>query len=158
MKILKKLKKCLTLFLTLMLVLSNFSISFAKEATSPIKLNKLGLLDDISPQVLDQNLSRMIGLTMILKSLGYTEETVNQRADNCPFTDVPEWFKGWATTAVDLSITSGVSQGKFDPNGLLTEKMFYALQLRTLGYDKDEAWNNTETLGINAGIIKKVIC
>lgn len=155
MKILKKFKKCLTLFLTLMLILSNFSISFAKEATDPIKLNKLGLLDDISPQVLDKNLSRMIGLTMILKSLGYTEEAVNKRADSCPFTDVPEWFKGWATMAVDLSITTGVSQGKFDPNGLLTEKMFYVLQLRTLGYDKDEAWNNTETLGINAGIIKK---
>ncbi|MDR7855479.1 hypothetical protein [Tissierella sp.] len=151
----KKLKKCLALFLTLMLILSNFSISFAIEDTNPIKLNKLGLLDDISPQVLDKNLSRMIGLTMILRSLGYTEETVNKRADSCPFTDVPEWFKGWATMAVDLSITSGVSQGKFDPNGLLTEKMFYSLQLRALGYDKDEAWNNTETLGINAGIIKK---
>lgn len=150
-----KSKKIVVLFIVAVLMLSTLSTSFASDISNAKKLNALGLLEDTSDKSLNESLSRMIGLTMILKSLGYTSESVIARAADCPFTDIPEWFKGWAAIAIDMDITAGVSKTKFDPNARLTQKMFYVFQLRALGYDKDTAWRNTETTAVSAGLIKK---
>lgn len=151
----EKFKKQIALFIAVVLVLSTPGISYAGDITSAAKLKELGLLDDISGKAMDEKLSRMVGLTMILKSLGYTSEAVSIRAADCPFNDVPEWFRGWAATAIDLGITTGASKTKFDPNDKLTQKMFYVFQLRALGYDKAATWDNTEATAITAGLIKK---
>jgi Tol biopolymer transport system component len=151
----KRYEKAIVLFIAAALMLSTFSTSFAADTSSAKKLNTMGLLDDASEKSLNESLSRMIGLTMILKSLGYTTESVSTKAAGCPFSDVPEWFRGWAATAIDLGITTGISQTEFNPNGKLTQKMFYVFQLRALGYNKDASWNNTESMAVSAGLIKK---
>jgi Tol biopolymer transport system component len=150
-----KFKKAIVLFIAAALMLSVLNTSFAADTSSAKKLSTMGLLDDASEKSLNESLSRMIGLTMILKSLGYTTESVSAKAADCPFSDVPEWFRGWAATAINLGITTGISQTEFNPNDKLTQKMFYVFQLRALGYDKDASWSNTESVAVNAGLLKK---
>lgn len=50
-------------------------------------------------------------------------------------------------------ITRGTSSTTFSPQEKLSEKEFVAFQLRALGYDPSEAWNNAVTIAISAGIV-----
>lgn len=117
-------------------------------------LNDLGLLLNISDQEMMSELSREVGLTMILKSLGYKQSEADEAVSNGYFIDTNGWSKGWAELAYVEGITTGTGQKHFSPTAPpLTKKEFIAFQLRALGYDSSEAWNMAESLGKTSGLM-----
>lgn len=144
-------------FISGMLVLAMlFSLAqplSAAEPSAPEKLNKLGLISGTSEQELRSSLTRDVGITMILKAIGYTQADADAVADNGQFVDVKGWAKGWAELAYIEGITSGVGRHHFDPRGLMSERQFVAFLLRALEYDKDAAWSSVVALGHQSGIV-----
>lgn len=127
-------------------------IAVAADSAEEVILNDLGLLLNISEAELDATLTRDVGVTMILKALGYTQEDADNASANPYFTDVSDWAKGWAELAYDVGITTGIGNQMFNPKGTLTEKEFVAFQLRALEYDVNDAWNNAGQLAVEAGL------
>lgn len=148
----KKLRSLLSLVLAVAMMLSIPTVSMA-ASTTPEKLNDMGLLLNISDSELDSVLTREVGLTMILKSLGYTQADADSVANNGYFTDVSGWSKGWAELAYREGITTGIGNNKFNPKGTLTEKQFVAFQLRGLKYDTAAAWTDAVLLAKASGLI-----
>lgn len=148
-------KKIVSIILSLILIfnLSALNNIFASEESYMI-LNDLGLLLNITESELSSELTRDIGVTMILKSLGYTQDDADQAAQISEFSDVEGWAEGWTALASQLNITKGIGNGLFDPKGELSEKQFVAFQLRALGYDVDDSWNQTEMLAYQAGLVE----
>lgn len=145
-------KRIVSLLLALTMLLSVQVPTFA--ATAPeVKLNDMGLLLNISDAELDATLDRAVGITMILKSLGYTQADADAAALTTPFTDVSGWAKGWAALAYSTGITTGISATEFNPSGALTEKQFVAFQLRALQFDQSASWTYAVSLGKAAGLI-----
>lgn len=153
-------KKYLSLLLALILMLSSLQGVFAKEMeiSSTQKLQQLELIDkDNTKERLEEPLKRSIGLTMVLKSLGYSKE-LSQKQDYVelnPFKDVDEWFKGYAGLGYDLDLTKGKSEDKFDPNSNLSKKEFISFILRGLSYDPMKAYNDAEKISKEIGLLDK---
>lgn len=145
-------RKIIALVLTVIMMVTS-TLSIAAATTPEEKLNDMGLLLNITDSELDATLTRDVGITMILKSLGYTQSDADEAAFVTPFDDVTDWAVGWAALAYELGITTGIDEGKFDPKGTLTEKQFVAFQLRALQYDTTSSWDNTVILGRTAGLV-----
>lgn len=125
----------------------------AAATSAEQKLNDMGLLLGISEAELSATLTRDVGLTMILKSLGYTQGDADTAVSYGYFDDVTGWAKGWAELAYREGITTGVGGHLFDPSGTLTERQFVAFQLRALGYETATAYKDAVTLGKSSGLI-----
>lgn len=148
----RKYRKIISAVMTLAMVIA-LAMPASAASTSASALNSLGLLLNVTESELDTQLTREVGLTMILKSLGYSQKEADASATNGAFTDVSGWSKGWAELAYTEGITTGVGNNKFSPTSALTEKEFVAFQLRALAYDSSDSWNNAVTLGQGAGLI-----
>ena len=140
----KKLRKLTCFVLVLALMLS--SLTFVNAASQEAKnLNKLGLLLNVSEEELSQTLDRVIGITMVLKTLGYKDEDVKSKASDNPFVDMDKhsWAKGFAAVAYENKITNGVSlneqKKEFGPTRPLTKKQLLTFMLRVLGYEEGRA-------------------
>ncbi|MBC7958752.1 MAG: hypothetical protein H7X94_02695 [Vallitaleaceae bacterium] len=154
-----KYKKYLAILMVMIFISTTFPVVAAEQdLSSSISLSQLGLLSNTSENELSKPLSRLIGISMILKSLGYTNEDALLVSSQNPFKDLTgneSWGAGWAMLAFQLGITSGKSTTQFAPNDLMTAKEFITFQLRALGYSKDESWNSWLELGENQGLINK---
>lgn len=153
-------KKFLSLFLALILMLSTFQSVFAvsEEIDSVEKLQALELLDkDNSEETLDKKLNRAEGLTMVLKSLGYSQEISEDEANIKlnPFTDVADWFKGYAGLGFDLNIAKGKSEDKYYPEANLSKREFISFILRGLSYDSVKSYVDAESISKEIGLISK---
>jgi hypothetical protein len=142
------------------LILSNLSTSITPSSgitlTASQKLNELGLLSNISSVELNTTLNRMVGLTMILKSIGYKDADANKTTNSLAFKDLTgtyKWGAGWANIGIEESISMGTSSTTFSPAQLLSKKEFLSYQLRVLGYGVLESWDNCAKLSIDAGLI-----
>ena len=70
------------------------------------------LTKKIQKKKFKSDLTRAEGLTMVLKALGYSQKVAESEKNVKlnPFTDVPEWFKGYAGLGFDLNLTKGKSR------------------------------------------------
>lgn len=156
----KNTKKILSLALSLIITTTSFVGVYAKEEeeSSVSKLQSVNLLDkDNTEEKLHKDLSRAEGLTMVLKSIGYSQE-ISKEEENVklnPFDDVPEWFKGYAGIGSDLNLTNGKSETKYDPNSNLNKKEFIAFILRSLDYDIENSYSKAEEIGKKIGLLSK---
>lgn len=147
---------CFVLAVAMMISGMTFASAASQEAKN---LNKLGLLLNITDEELNQKLDRVIGITMVLKSLGYKDEDVKNKAADNPFVDMDKhsWAKGFAAVAYENKITTGINDDaknrQFGPANELSKKQLLTFMLRVLGYDSAEAWTNTESLADKAGIL-----
>lgn len=156
--LMKNKKKFLSLVLAFVLVLSTFTGVFAKaEDASVSKLQKIDLLDkkNNSEEKLNAALKRSEGLAMVLKALGYSQElaTKEKYVKLNPFEDLSDWFKGYAGLGVDLNLTKGKTEKTYDPNSDLSKQEFIAFILRSLGYNKDAAFNDADAIGKKIGLL-----
>lgn len=122
------------------------------------KLKEMGLLSNISQAELEQPLTRLVGLTMILKALGYSEEDARLRSKDCKLNDLTgdsSWGAGWVAIAMEKGITQGLTPTTFGPSVPMTSKEFIAFQLRTLGYSTMDAWKQWSDLALKAGLISE---
>lgn len=141
-------------FLSTVIMLTSFTGIIAAETTSVTKLSKLGLLLNVTDKDLKTELTRGIGITMVLKSLGYTQAKADAAKASTPFTgDKASWSTGWSALAYANNIALGKTATTFDPEAKLTEKELVAFELRALGYPTGESWINTEALAVSAGLI-----
>lgn len=154
----KTLRKLTCFVLAAAMTLS--SMTFTNAATEEAKkLNTMGLLLNIKDEELSQTLTRDIGITMVLKALGYKDEDVKGKAADSPFVDMDKhsWAKGFAAVAFENKITTGINDDaknrKFGPAEPLSKKQLLTFMLRVLGYEAAEAWVNTEKLAERAGIL-----
>lgn len=152
-------KKFLSLALSLMLLASCMPATYARETQSDVsKLQSVNLLDkENSENKLHSDLTRAEGLTMVLKSLGYSQKVAEEEKNikNNPFTDVPEWFKGYAGLAADLNLAAGKTKTTYDPSSNLSKREFITFILRALDYNKDNSYKDAESIGKKIGLLSK---
>lgn len=145
--------------LSLLIILLLFSslvvpVTAATTSSSALKLNDLGLLLNVTDSELNSSLTREVGLTMILKAIGYTQSEADAASRNGYFRDVDDWAKGWAELAYLEGITKGVDDHTFNPSGSLSEKEFVVFMLRALEYETTIAWENAVSLGVESGLVE----
>lgn len=149
----KNFKKVMALALALAMVLSTMTTAFAATANADKAqvLYDLDLFDGKSADeympALEDAATAPEALKLIGTALGWTVD-----ADaTTTFEDVPAWAVPWVAKAVELEITNGVSDTEFGSD-VIDGKRVVTWFLRALGYDMNEAWNDTETLAATAGL------
>lgn len=153
-------KVLLSLIMSVLLLTSSFQSVFA-AATQPTdveKLQKVELLDkENTEEKLKSDLTRAEGLTMVLKALGYSQKVAEteKNVKLNPFTDVPEWFKGYAGLGFDLNLTKGKSEKSYDPDSNLSKQEFIAFILRGLSYDSNKAYKDADKISKEIGLLSK---
>ncbi|PKM49506.1 MAG: hypothetical protein CVV02_15870 [Firmicutes bacterium HGW-Firmicutes-7] len=148
--------KVILLILIISLLIPTYTPTYAATNDAAITLNKLGILSNIKDSELSTRLNRLVGLTMLLKSLGYTDADAKNAANNTIFNDVKDdyaWGVGWVNIGVERSITTGTTQTTFSPGATLTKKEFVAYTLRLLGYGVVESYEECDKLAMEAGLI-----
>ncbi|MDO5715855.1 MAG: 5'-nucleotidase C-terminal domain-containing protein [Tissierellia bacterium] len=152
-------KRVLSLILAMVFLLGVIvPVTAEKKETATEKLQKVELLDaDNSEEALNGALKRSEGLTMVLKALGYSQKVSEDEkfVELNPFTDAPEWFKGYAGLGFDRGIAAGVADDRYDPDGELSKQEFIAFILRALNWDSKEAYVSAKDLGVKAGILEE---
>lgn len=149
-------KRFLLVLIIMTIVLSPLPCEASSSSTSAKFLQSLGLLSNVSDKELDTTLNRIVGLTMILKTLGYKDRDAAIASKSSQFKDltgVYAWGDGWANLGVNAKITTGTTQTTFSPGLVLTKKEFLCFQLRALGYGVEESWIKCDELSTQLGLI-----
>lgn len=147
--------RIICLILCLSIITPMNKISLAADDSVEV-LTELGLISNTTPNELYINLNRLVGITMILKAMGYTDADANRVDDSTVFNDLTgnyRWGTGWVNIGVENNITTGTSQYTFSPGNILSKKEYLAYLLRLLGYGIDESYKECDTLAINSGLI-----
>ncbi|MBR2848692.1 MAG: hypothetical protein IKB87_04465 [Clostridia bacterium] len=150
-------RKVIALLLVAVLLIPAVSAYTGEQLNTADALNHLGLfLGTGTSYELDAELTRAQGITLLVRMLGKEAEAVSLPY-TAPFTDVDEWAKPYVNYAWLHSITNGVSDVRYDPDGVMTDFMFLTLTLRALGYkDSGEnpqfAWDNPYALAKSVGL------
>lgn len=87
---------------------------------------------------LDRAPTRVEGIVMLIRLLGAEEDAKTMSDLKIPFTDVPDWAKGYVAYAYEEGLTKGISDTKFGSNNTLEAKAYITFLLRSLGYDDSE--------------------
>lgn len=90
----------------------------------------------------DDTLTRAEAVTMIIRLMGLDEEAQAAASKPCPFTDVPDWAKGYVNLASEKGIAKGVGDGRFDPSGVCGAREFITMlyRLTHLTEGEDYSW------------------
>lgn len=104
---------------------------------------------------LDRQLTRVEGITLLVRMLGLTEGT--ESVPEHPFTDVDDWADDYVSCAWSNGLTNGVSATQFGSTMQMSETMFLTMTLRALGYtDSGEGaeftWDTPYVLANEAGL------
>lgn len=162
-------KKTITLLLAFALSLALAVPALAyDEATATQRANELymaGLFNGYGNDAngnpifgLNDTATRAQGITMFVRVLGKGDEAQqNAAAYDLPFTDLPDWCRGYVGYAYANKYTSGTSGTTFSPNDTLTANQFMTFCLRSLGYveGKDFYYTNPTGLAAKLGIIRQ---
>ena len=90
----------------------------------------------------DDTLTRAEAATMIIRLMGLDEEAQAAASKPCPFTDVPDWAKGYVNLAWEKGVAKGVGEGRFDPSGVCGAREFITMlyRLTHLTEGTDYSW------------------
>jgi len=160
-------KKKIICTVLIVVVLASVLISVNAGQDDEIKaadaLNELGLfLGTGVSYELDENLSRVQGVTLLVRMIGKESEALEKKEYNTPFIDVPDWAVGYVGYAYTNHITNGTGADVFGSDENITDYMFLTLTLRALGYtDSGEnpqfVWDDPYELAYEAGLINKTV-
>jgi len=125
------------------------------------QLNELGLFRGTDAGFeLDRAPTRAEAVTMLVRFLGLEEESKSGEYTH-PFSDVPKWADEAVAIAFEKGYTTGVTDTKFDPQGICSAQMYVTFILRALGYSDDSVestlWAEAIEFGKNVGIIDDII-
>lgn len=102
---------------------------------------------------LDRAPTRVEGLVMLIRLLGVEDEALAMKSTKAPFTDVPNWARGYVAYAYANDLTKGVSRTKFGSTNNMEAKAFVTFLLRSLGYrDSAGDFSYTNALSFAKGI------
>lgn len=87
-------------------------------------------------------LTRAEAATVLLRLIGAEEEAKAAADKPSPFTDVPDWAKGYVNCAYEKGMVKGVGDGRFDPGGACGAQEFCLMLLRLTAYTEgsDYGW------------------
>ena len=104
---------------------------------------------------LDRQMTRVEGITMLVRMLGLEDEA--DKAPHHPFQDVDGWADDYVSCAWSKGLSNGVSSVRFGSTMELSETMFLTMTLRALGYEDsgegaDFTWDKPYTLAKRVGL------
>lgn len=159
-------KRLISIFLSLILLLSCAPISYAAsdEAVQAAQsLHELGLFNgtginpDGTPNFdLDRAPTRQEAIVMLVRLLGKENEA---KAGNweIPFTDVDSWAEPYVGYAYTNGLTTGTGSTTFGSADAVTASQYLTFVLRALGYESgtdfqwDKAWEKSDEIGLTDG-------
>ncbi|BEP30310.1 S-layer homology domain-containing protein [Helicovermis profundi] len=155
-------KKSISLTMILMLLLTFSAFTFASKTTGDeaIDLNRLNLLrGDGNSYNLDGKLKRSEAAAFIVRLLGVENEVLGNKYKyiNTGFADVDSalWYAPYIGYCKANGIINGFPDGEFKPDNNLSEKAFFTMTLKALGYT-DFDWNNVNSKAYDVGLIKDI--
>ena len=103
---------------------------------------------------LDSTATRAQAVTMLVRVLG-KEAEAQTGTYTTPFTDVPDWAKGYVGYAYTAKLTNGVAADAFGSQMTVSAVQYLTFVLIALGYESgtDFMWNTSYTLAEELGII-----
>lgn len=126
-------------------------------------LNQVYILSgDGTSYNLNGQLKRSEASAFIVKALG-VQNTVLQQKDSysqTTFKDVPktEWYAPYVGYMTKQSIITGYPDGTFKPNEYISEKAFFSLVLKAMGYTaSDYDWNTVNKVAFEAGLTEDIM-
>lgn len=159
-------RKIISVFLVICLVTLSLSATFGADVnTSDVNakaqaLNKLGMLagDGNGNYNLSSRLKRSEAATFIVRLMGKSDYVLENKDIyiDTGFSDVKttDWYASYVGYCVQNEIINGLGQGKFGPNGDITEKAFLTLTLKVLGYTTDDfGWSDVYQKAYEVGLV-----
>lgn len=105
---------------------------------------------------LDQPLTRVEGVTMIVRLLGKDAEAKSKSYPH-PFSDVPDWADPYVGFCYNNNISKGISSTEFGSTQKMSAVQYLTLVLRALGYQDGEGldfiWNKSPDKALEIGLI-----
>jgi hypothetical protein len=89
--------------------------------------------------------NRLEALVVLIRLLGAEVDALAKGSSPCPFSDVPDWGKGYVTYAFENGLTLGRGDGTFGAKELITSNAYTTFMLRALGYNDSLGDFNWET-------------
>lgn len=121
------------------------------------KLSTLGVFRGTGKGLeLDRAPTRLEGLVMLIRLIGAENEALSMDKQECVFTDVPDWGKGYVNYAYKNGLTKGIGNNLFGSNDILQAESYLTFLLRALGYDDkagDFEWSKAVKKAGDVGII-----
>lgn len=140
--------------------------SFAEGLTLDQKadiLNQVYLLtgDGVSYN-LGNKLKRSEAATFIVKALGMQNKVLQQKDkySQTTFKDVPktEWYAPYVGYMTEQNIITGYPDGTFKPNEFISEKAFFSMVLKAMGYtSSDYEWDTVNKTAYEAGLVDDIM-
>lgn len=174
----KRIKRLLTLVLSMAMVLGIVGVSYAENSGETLKEKLLNhYSEDIESKIdlitkmeiilgsdkgleLERALTRAEGATVYIKLFEFTKNATKLQKENAEykthFNDLPEWAKIYVNYLYKEGLIFGVSDNKFGSNQEMTVEQFVTMILRGLGYsDKtgDFVWNKSLDMAVDIGLI-----
>ena len=132
--------------------------TYTAEEKTADALNHLGLFlgKSSGDYELSVNLNRNQGAILLVRMLGMEEEA-KTGGYSCPFTDLPGGAAAHVAFAYTHGIINGYTANCFGGADTMTDKMFLALTLRTLGYSdkdgRDFAYHQSRQMAYSIGLV-----
>ena len=155
-------KRLFAMLLAAVLMLSGISLparaETADEKNTADALYQMGLfLGTGNSYDLDKTLTRNQGVILLVRMLG-KEEEAKSLPYTAPFPDVAEAAKPHVSYAYAHNLTNGITATSFGGGKALSDKQFYALVLRALGYsdsglDPDFKYADTRAMAAKVGLV-----
>lgn len=161
-------KKILCMVCTAALLLQSLIVpatSYAGDLTTDEKANLLNqmylLTGDGTSYQLDKALKRSEAAAFMVKALGVQNYVLQNKAmySKTSFKDVvsSEWYAPYVGYCIQNGIITGFPDGTFKPSENLSEKAFFSMLLKALGYSSsDFTWDNINRKALEVGITKDV--
>lgn len=133
-------KRVISILLVLIMTLSLISVAQAAEPgnyTSEAELlSALGVFRGTDNGFeLNREPTRLEGLIMMIRLLGKEAEAQSLSNQDCIFSDVPDWGKGYVNFAYSNGLTKGIGNNLFGSNDKINALAYTTFMLRTLGYN-----------------------
>lgn len=139
-----------------------FADTFSVEQKADV-LNQVHILTgDGNSYNLTGKLRRSEAAAFVVKALGM-QNTVLQQKDvlsQTSFKDVPktEWFAPYVGYMIKQNIVTGYPDGTFKPNEYVSEKAFFSMVLKAMGYTgSDFEWNTVNKVAFEAGLVDDIM-
>ena len=135
-------KRIIGILLVFIMVLGFSSFAQAAEAGNYIseaeQLNLLGVFQGTGDGFeLNREPTRLEGLIMLIRLLGKEAEAQSLIYQDCVFTDVPDWGKGYVNYAYLFGLTKGMGNNLFGTYDKIHALAYTTFMLRALGYNDD---------------------
>lgn len=146
------------------IIFGMISINYIKGATTRFdnyaeQLSKIGVFVGTGSGFdLDREPTRLEGLIMLIRLLGVEKEAIAMSNASIPFTDVPDWGRGYVAYAYSNGLTNGVGNNLFGTNQLMTSNSYMTFVLRALKYDDkagDFTWEKANDFALKIGLLSE---